>query len=151
MITLSYNSNDNDTFIATGYSRFFLIIFLPMNVWMNNNWMCILFLYYIILFRVMWFFFFFFFEDNTYPHSNPFNLYLFYIELKAILSFYNAFCKDKKLFDHKYSRKGGDKKKKKKSNNNAILTSHVIKNKFNNILWLVYNKNNINIQYFEIV
>jgi len=93
------------------------------------------------------YFFFFFFEDNTYPHSNPFNLYLFYIELKAILSFYHAFCKDKKLFDHKYSRKGGDKEK--KSNNNAILTSHVIKNKFNNILWLIYNKNNINIQYFD--
>ena len=69
--------------------------------------------------------------NNTYPHSNPFNLYLFYIELKAILSFYNAFCKEKKLFDPNVAEREGTKKK---SNNNAILTLHVVKNKFNNIM-----------------
>ena len=70
--------------------------------------------------------------NNTYPHSNPFNLYLFYIELKAILSFYNAFCKEKKLFDPDVAEREGTKKKKAITMQYLLCTSQ--KNKFNNIM-----------------
>lgn len=67
--------------------------------------------------------FFFFFEDNTYPHSNPFNLDLFI--LNGNLNFLSTmlFVKREKSFDHKDSWKGGDKE----GNDDAKLTLHVVK------------------------